>query len=301
MRVVLLGAQGQLGQALRLLCPQGITLLPYGREDLDVTNAAACAHAMHSAQPDWVINAAAYTAVDQAEKEVEQAYAVNASAPANLCEALHGSEARFLQISTDFVFDGRQSFPYGVNQSPTPLGVYGASKAQGELPVLAFQGGHVLRTSWLYSAVGRNFCLTMLRLHRERAAIDEPLSVVVDQVGVPTSAHSVATACWHLVQRSSGQPAPAILHWTDAGVASWFDFAVAIGELALELRLLDQTATVVPIHASDYPVAAKRPQFSVLDCRSSREALQCSPQHWRASLRQTLLGLAPTHVDSSCR
>lgn len=204
-----------------------------------------------------------------------------------------GDRGGLLQISTDFVFNGAQGSPYGPGHPVDPLGVYGASKAEGERRVLE-QGPagrvHLLRTSWLYGPVGSNFCLTMLRLHRQRAAVGEPLAVVADQVGCPTSTAGLAHACWRLLGRATAG-LPPILHWSDAGVASWYDFAVAIGELGVAEGLLEQPAQVRPITTAEYPTAARRPSYSVLDCSASRAALGLEPEHWRWALRRVLQGI----------
>jgi len=168
--------------------------------------------------------------------------------------------------------------------------VYGASKAAGERAVAQVLGAGpegkatILRTSWVYGPVGQNFLRTMLRLHAQRAASGEPLRVVADQVGCPTSTAGLARACWAVIaQQLSG-----VLHWSEAGVASWYDFAVAIGELAAAAGLLDQAALVEPITTADYPTPARRPAYSLLDCSSSRQRLGLSPQHWRAALEEVI-------------
>lgn len=281
MRVLVTGVTGQLGQALIGSAPSGINVLAVGREQLDLADAVACAQLVQREQPDWLINAGAYTAVDQAEREPALAHAVNADAPAAFVAALQASGGRLLQVSTDFVFNGRQGCPYRPEHPVDPLGVYGASKAEGERHVLRGHG-LVLRTSWVYGPVGRNFLLTMLRLHREKPAI----SVVADQVGCPTSAAGLAAACWRLVELGGvGVP---ILHWSDAGAASWYDFAVAIGELGVEQGLLERAAVVQPITTADYPTPARRPSYSLLDCTVSRERLQLQPRHWRQALAEVL-------------
>ena len=293
MKVLLTGAAGQLGHALRQQLPAGVELIATSRSGdpatgllpLDLADAMACRTAVLEHRSDWVLNAGAYTAVDKAESEPELALAVNAGAPRAFAEALLDTGARLLQVSTDFVFNGGQGSPYRPEQPVDPLGVYGASKAEGERHVLRGRG-HVLRTSWVYGPVGRNFLLTMLRLHREKPAI----SVVADQVGCPTSTTGLAAACWRLVELD-GVGAP-ILHWSDAGAASWYDFAVAIGELGVELGLLERAAAVQPITTADYPTPAQRPSYSLLDCSVSRAQLQLEPRHWRQALAEVLRQLA---------
>ena len=286
MKVLLTGAAGQLGQALITARPEGIELIACGRQELDLADQAACRRIVQGHQPDWVINAGAYTAVDRTESEPELAQAVNALAPAALAQAQGDQGGRLLQLSTDFVFNGLQGSPYRPEQPADPLGVYGSTKAAGEAAVLEHSCARVLRTSWVYGPVGRNFCLTMLRLLAER----EQLGVVADQVGCPTSTLGLAQACWRVLALEDG--VPQILHWSDAGAASWYDFAVAIAELGVTHGLLTRVAQVKPIPTADYPTPAQRPAYSLLDCNATRQALSLQPQHWRAALEQVLLRIA---------
>jgi dTDP-4-dehydrorhamnose reductase len=283
MKVLLTGAAGQLGQALIASKPADITLIPCSRAELDLADLAACQAAVHAHQPDWVLNAGAYTAVDKAESEPEQAHAVNAGAPAAFAKALQASGGRLLQVSTDFVFNGSQGSPYRPDQPTHPLGVYGASKAAGEQSARAVLDSErlcILRTSWVYGPVGKNFLLTMLRLMAER----EQLGVVADQVGCPTSTFGLAQACWAVLD----QGVVGLHHWSDAGAASWYDFAVAISELGRDAGLLEKPVQINPISTAEYPTPAQRPSFSLLDCTGTRQALQVAPLHWREALRQVI-------------
>jgi len=289
MKVLLTGAAGQLGQALIAQQPSGIELIATSRHELDLASAESCRAAVQHHEPDWVLNAGAYTAVDKAESEAELAHAVNAGAPAAFASALQDQGGRLLQLSTDFVFNGQQGTPYHPEQQRDPLGVYGASKAAGEEAVQASLGdgsqGLILRTSWVIGPVGKNFALTMLRLHRER----DHLGVVADQVGCPTSTLNLAEACWKAIQRSSdGIELPPVMHWSDAGAASWYDVAVAVGRIGAELGLIDQPADVNPITTADYPTPATRPAYSLLDCTASRSALQLRGEHWLDALTTIL-------------
>lgn len=294
MRVLITGAAGQLGQALLRRVPATIGAEPVeciatsrsggsGALALDLADASACRALVDRLRPDWLINAGAYTAVDKAESEADLAQAVNAAAPAAFADALQCTGGRLLQVSTDFVFNGRQGSPYRSDQSVDPLGVYGASKAAGEAAVAARlqpQCLCVLRTSWVYGPVGRNFLLTMLRLMAER----EQLGVVADQVGCPTSTTGLAQACWAVIQRGvSG-----VHHWSDAGAASWYDFAVAIAEIGQVAGLLSHPASVHPITTADYPTPAQRPSYSLLDCTHTRAVLQLPAQHWRSALQEVM-------------
>lgn len=297
MKVLLTGAAGQLGQALRQQVPAGVELIASSRSGgegvmaLDLADAQACRAAVRSHRPVWVLNGGAYTAVDKAESEPELALAVNGAAPRAFAEALLESGGRLLQVSTDFVFNGQQGSPYRTEQQRAPLGVYGRSKAAGEEAVEEVLGGSgkgvILRTSWVMGPVGRNFALTMLRLHREK----QQIGVVADQVGCPTSTLTLAAACWRLIEVAGSSPArplPLILHWSEAGAASWYDVAVAVGELGLELGLLERMAAVNPLTTADYPTPAQRPSYSLLETSSSRRVLEMPALHWRQALRQLL-------------
>ena len=292
MRVLLTGGGGQLGTALQKSCPGAVELIATDQAELDLSDAKACAAMVAALKPDWVLNGGAYTAVDRAEEQPQLAEAVNAAAPRAFAEALAElGSGRLLQISTDFVFNGQQGHPYGADDRAAPLGVYGASKARGEAAVLEVLGQKracVLRTSWLYGPVGKNFCLTMLRLHEIKAKAGDQLGVVADQVGCPTHTAGLAAACWQVLARDIG----GMQQWSDAGVASWYDFAVAIGEEAVALGILATAARVNPISTAEYPTPAQRPSYSLMDCSASRKALGLEPLHWRQGLRQVLASIA---------
>jgi dTDP-4-dehydrorhamnose reductase len=293
MKVLLTGREGQLGTALQASLPEGVILIATGRSELDLADHAACRQAVRDHRPNWVLNAGAYTAVDRAESEADQAMAINAGAPQAFAEALRDTGGRLLQVSTDFVFNGAQGSPYRPDQALDPLGVYGATKAAGETAALALPGARVLRTSWVYGPVGKNFCLTMLRLHAMKASAGEPLGVVADQVGCPTATHTLAAACWRAIGIGTDADGPRTLHWSDAGASSWYDFAVAIGELGVAAGLLERAAEVSPLTTADYPTPAQRPSYSLLDCTASRQSLAMDPIHWRASLAQVLAEVPP--------
>lgn len=280
MKVLITGAGGQLGQALQASAPGDAQIIALGHGDLDIGDAAKVAAFVSLAGLDLVINAAAYTAVDKAESEESAAYRINAEGPGHLAAAAHAAQARFVHVSTDFVFDGLSGKPYEPDHPTDPLGVYGASKLAGEKAALAADPqALVLRTAWVYG-VGHNFVRTMLRLMAER----DEVRVVADQVGTPTFAGSLAQAIWVL----SAAGASGIHHWTDSGAASWYDFAVAIQEEALALRMLSRAVPVIPIATSDYPTPAKRPHYSVLNKSSAIEIVGAAPPHWRVNLRHML-------------
>ena len=285
MRVLVLGGAGQVARAVIDARPEHHVAISRNRAELDIADAAAVRQALDTYRPDWIVNGAAYTAVDLAEEQRAAAVAANETAVGVLAEAAARAGCRLLHLSTDFVFDGRSNRAYLPADKTNPLSVYGASKLGGELKVTAAGGeGIVLRTAWVYAASGRNFALTMLRLMQER----DQVKVVSDQIGTPTWAASIATAIWSLID--TGAPA-GTYHWTDLGVASWYDFAVAIQDEGLDRGLLTRAVPILPISTAEYPTPAQRPAFSVLDTRSARALVQTSAVHWRHNLGKMLDGL----------
>jgi dTDP-4-dehydrorhamnose reductase len=282
MKVLITGSSGQLGWELQRTVPDGYKVSAFGHTKLDITDASAVDHAMSDLNPDLVINAAAYTAVDKAEEETGKAYAVNAQGAAIIATAAANSNARLIHLSTDFVFDGLQTTPYQPDDKPHPICVYGSSKLEGEKQVAdIFPGALIIRTGWLYSAHGHNFAKTMINLINNR----EELTVVADQIGTPTWAKELAKAIWNVAEKKDMK---GIYHWTDSGVASWYDFAVAIQEEALETGVIKKTIPIYPIRTADYPTPAKRPPYSVLDKTATWNTLGYKANHWRINLRKML-------------
>lgn len=291
MKVLVTGAAGQLGHCLQQAQPSElrgceITLIPVTREHADLRDSAAVLTLLKQHQPDIIINAAAYTAVDKAETDVENAKQVNADFVKILVDWCETSGAHLVQVSTDFVFDGITAAAYSPASPTNPLGVYGATKLQGEQHVLASVcRAHIVRTGWVYAEQGANFVKTILRLARER----EMLQIVADQMGTPTYARHLAEMIWQLLEIN---PSEKVWHFSDAGTASWYDFAVAIVEESSVTGLLKKNITVNPITTNNYPTPAKRPAFSVLDKTQTWQQLAITPIHWRAALRTMLVRLS---------
>jgi dTDP-4-dehydrorhamnose reductase len=282
MKVLVLGAGGQVARAVARVMSDRHELLVRTHAEVDITDAESLDRALSHAKADWIVNGAAYTAVDLAEEEPARAAAINDTAVGTVAAAAARARARLLHLSTDFVFDGASTRAYLPNDPPNPLSVYGATKLAGEKKARDSEcAAIVLRTAWVYAAAGKNFVLTMLKLMRER----EQVRVVGDQIGTPTWATGIANAIRDLLEVE----APAgVYHWTDLGVASWYDFAVAIQDEALERGLLKRAVSIVPIATSEYPTRARRPAFSVLDTKATRAVVASPAMHWRHNLRMML-------------
>jgi dTDP-4-dehydrorhamnose reductase len=298
MKVVLLGKDGQVGRAFLSLLAQHthIHCVAFGRSEADFFNAEGLRALVLAEKPDVVVNAAAYTQVDLAEEQAAQAFQVNATAVWVLAKACAEIGACLIHISTDYIFSGKKSAPYMVEDAAEPINEYGHSKWEGECYIRAQPHLNyiIIRTAWVYSCFDRNFLHTMLRVARSRDVV----RVVSDQVGTPTSAHSLAGAMLRCIEQFceqlTGQLAEPyvqlqrVYHWTDAGIASWYDFAVAIMEEAFLLGLLPKKVEVEPISSAEYPTKAKRPTFSVLDKTATFAALGTTAKHWRVALREEL-------------
>jgi dTDP-4-dehydrorhamnose reductase len=283
MKILVTGANGQLGWELQRAKPNDCELTALSRDQLDITDLEQVTRSINSVKPDWVINAAAYTAVDKAESDSAGAYAINADGAANLATAAQAINSRLLHISTDFIFDGKNNRPYLPEDVPNPLGIYGASKLAGEQKVREILGGEtlIIRTAWVYSAHGNNFVKTMLRLMGER----DTLGVIEDQVGTPSWAAEIARAVYLSIENNLR----GVYHWTDTGAASWYDFSVAIYELGKEAGLINNSVTINPIPTEAYPTPAERPPYSILNKDSLRKAINYTGKHWRDSLSQMIM------------
>lgn len=284
MNIVIIGKSGQLAVELfRELknSEHQVTLL--GRDDIDITSSDSVNATLAPLSVDVLINAAAYTAVDKAEDDTEACNAINAVAVRNIANFCKISGVFMVHVSTDYVFNGQKGSPYLAEDPIQPQGAYGESKAKGEKALLEIlpEASCLIRTAWVYSAHGNNFVKTMLRLMADKPE----LNVIDDQIGTPTWARGLAKACvYTAVNKTAG-----VYHWTDEGVASWYDFAVAIQELGIEKGLLDSAIPLLPIPSSQYPTPAKRPYYSVLDKQTAREVFaSCKFIHWRKQLANML-------------
>lgn len=287
MKILIIGQHGQVSRHLQHSLADVGELRVLGRDALDLSQPGNLLAKVLAEQPDLIINAAAHTAVDQAESEADLAHTINATAPGLLAEAAAELGVPLIHYSTDYVFDGSHSAPYTEQDAPNPLSVYGASKLAGEQAIQAAGGEHlILRTSWVYSQYGRNFLLTMHKLLQER----EELRIVADQIGAPTWAGSIAHSTRQLIERwRDGQPGTwGVYHLTASGETSWFGFAQAIGaQLTAQGK---PCARLEPIPTSAYPTPATRPLNSRLDCSKLQREWGVSQPDWQQALLECLSG-----------
>ncbi|MDB5982435.1 MAG: rfbD [Pseudomonas sp.] len=287
LNILISGQHGQVSRELQLSLADLGELRVLGREQLDLSHPESIRDQVRTWRPDLIINAAAHTAVDQAESEPELAFAINGTAPGVFAEEAKKLGIPLIHYSTDYVFDGQKTSPYTEQDATGPLGVYGKSKLAGEQAITAVGGEHlILRTSWVYSLHGKNFLLTMQRLMQERSE----LRVVADQVGAPTWAGSIAHSTRLLIERWRDGQAGAwgTYHLTNSGETSWFGFAQAIGEQLIKHG--KPCAALEPIPASAYPTPAARPQNSRLDCSRLQREWQVTQADWHDAMLECLAG-----------
>lgn len=286
LRVLVTGAHGQVGHELLRLAPDGLQVTGLGSAELDIRDPVAVEHCIARLHPGVIINAAAYTAVDKAESDTAQAYAVNAEGVASLAKAAATAGIPLLHVSTDYVFPGDAKRPYREDDATGPIGVYGASKLAGEQAAALCPRHIVLRTSWVFASHGNNFVKTMLRVGAQR----DVLGVVADQQGGPTAAASIAGALWQIVRKwqSEGELPWGIYHYSGAPACNWHAFAVEIFRQAVELGMLARAPQVNAITTADYPTPARRPAWSILDCTKIQRELGIAQPDWQADLAQVL-------------
>jgi len=292
-KVLLTGSKGQLGFSIKNLIPKGIELVSLDKNQFDLSKINNLKKNLEDIKPDFIINCGAYTNVDKAEDEKEAVMNINAKSVKEIALYLKKNGGNLIQISSDYVFDGLKSKAYKVNEKVCPLNQYGLSKARAEKFVQEILGdtnqGIVIRTSWLMGTISKNFLLTMIKLHQTKKEIN----VVSDQISCPTSTKTLAEACWKVINlelendlnKKNFMP---ILHWCDNGIASWYDVAIAIGEISAKNGLVDFPAFINPIKNKNHPNKAKRPRFSLLDCASSRQFLGLKGEYWRKTLEGSI-------------
>lgn len=284
MKVLVTGAYGQLGNSLKEISVHfpDLSLILTDYDSLDITDRSAVVSYLESIRPDFLINCAAYTAVDKAETDLDAAFRLNASGPENLAIGCRQFGTRLVHISTDYVFDGRKNTPYSEEDIPNPQGVYGNTKLEGERLVLKqLPESIVIRTSWLYSIYGNNFVKTMIRLGQER----DHLKVVFDQTGTPTNADDLATAILQIITRSSMDNyggKSGIYHFSNLGVCSWYDFAIEVHKMA------GISCKVTPVLSTEFQTLAKRPAYSVLDKSKFQATFGIDIPYWRDSLMKCI-------------
>lgn len=278
MKVLVTGSSGQIGGAVLHQAPAGVRCIAPNRSALDLSDQASIEAYLEREKPELVINSGAYTDVEGAEENERTAMQVNAEAPGIFADWFAKNGGKLIQLSSDYVFDGKASQPYRPDDKRAPLSIYGRSKALGE--DAAGKHAIILRTSWVYAAGGRNFVRTMLARMREGGAIH----VVSDQTGSPSWAHVIARTVWQLAEVDGS----GIFHHCDGGSTTWHEFAIAIAKEAQELGLIDKAPAIVPISSVDYPTKSARPGYSVLDDRKTRELLGDRVLHWRVNLRAML-------------
>ncbi|MFP1778251.1 dTDP-4-dehydrorhamnose reductase [Lonsdalea quercina] len=283
MKILITGSRGQVGHSLVAQLQGKAELLAVDRDELDITDRYAVMRKVEQFQPDYIINAAAHTAVDKAEDEIAPSYSINRDGPAYLSEAAKGVGAVMLHISTDYVFDGESDETYSEEMPVGPQGIYGKSKLAGEYAVAESADRYlILRTAWVFGQHGNNFVKTMLRLGETRDA----LSIVGDQVGGPTYAGDIAAALVRMVEfiEAGNTPEWGVYHFSGMPYVSWYEFAQAIFEQAGKTALLASLPTLTSISTSDYPTRAKRPANSRLNCQKIQRQFGIAPSDWRSAL-----------------
>ena len=294
MRILITGKTGQLGKSLIHTKPNNYEIIAPSKNDLDLSNSKECENIIKLLKPDWLINSGAFTDVDSAEIQKDLAIKINTDAPIVFAKAIRENGGNLLQISSDYVFDGiSRVLPYKTDEKRNPQNVYGYSKFKAEESIQQILGGSkqgiILRTSWLISPYGKNFVLTMLRLFN----LKNELKVVSDQIGCPTCTYGLAEICWKIINLKNqalifDNNKNGILHWCDDGQTSWFELAKSIRDLSQEIGLLEKNINLIPIKSKDYKTLARRPSYSVLDCKNTKNILNINGSDWRISLKNIL-------------
>ncbi len=293
-RILITGNSGQLGKSLIDIKPDNCEIITPNKNELDLYNSKQCKNIIYEIKPDWLINCAAFTNVDEAETKKDFTMKINAYAPNTFAKSIKEQGGRLIQISSDYVFDGhKRNLPYKVNEKRNPLNTYGYSKFKAEESILNIlegtKKGIIIRTSWLISPYGKNFVLTMLRLFNQKKTIQ----VVADQIGCPTSTLGLSELCWRIVNLKNQDlifenNKNGVLHWSDEGQTSWFELAKTIRDLSQEIGLLKKNIELIPVKSCDYKIKAKRPFYSVQDCEDTKNIFNISGVYWKKNLKDIL-------------
>ena len=284
MRVLVTGSNGQLGKALKIFIPNEFKAFFLDRNNFDLTEPKNCIDTIDQIKPDWIINAGAFTNVDNAEENEELAFKINSEAPFLIAKHLERLGSKILFISTDFVFNGKKITPYKIFDEVSPINAYGRSKASGEKKCLSLENTYILRTSWVYGNEGKNFLNSMYKLFLNHKTNHPPIGVVNDQTGCPTNVYKLASVCWEIIQNHQLFFNTKILHWSDGGETSWYEFACEINKLLFKRNLLKDKITLVPISFKDYKRKAICPNYSVLDSSITCQLLNYKQNHWKKEL-----------------
>ena len=293
MKILVTGSTGQLGQEIISQKPKDHQILFPKRNELDLSDHLSCRKYIEFNKPDFIINCGAYTNVDLAEKEKELCYEINTSAPITFAKILKDYGGNLLQISTDYVFDGKRNFAYKENDQRNPISQYGYSKAKAEelLEKILKPKNQliILRTSWLIGPSGKNFLEKMLNLHKTK----KEFFVVSDQIGTMSSTLDVAKICWQIISKwNFVSKNNFINHWSCSGISSWYDIAINIGDIAKKYKILDNPAIVYPIKTENYSSNSERPLFSVLDCEKTSNTLNINRNYWQYELETIISKIA---------
>ena len=284
MKVIVTGADGQLGRSLQDQVPDGVELLALNRSQFDITSDNAIADIFQEHKPDAIINAAAYTAVDKAEVEEDNAREINATAVKKLAATCQENDAFLIHVSTDYVFDGRSNLPYTETDQINPINSYGRTKAEGEKAIIRSGAKFaILRTSWVFSEYGSNFLKTMLKLGTEQ----DKLNIVQDQMGAPTYTGDIAGAIYCLLEKRdkiNGE----IFHFSGDQITSWADYAKFIFKVAFEAEKIPHRVFVKGINAEEYPTASERPKNSVLNCKKIKDLCDINASDWHKAVTEII-------------
>ena len=301
MKVLLIGSTGQLGREIINSSPKEINLFTPSRIEFDLQKTQRCYEYILNLSPDWIINSGAYTNVERAETDNEIAFKVNAIGPQTLAKALNKTGGKLLHISTDYVFSGKQNFPYRTDQDTSPINSYGISKATGEKYIKNLLPNNnqlnILRTSWLIGPHGENFATKILRLLKERDVVN----VIYDQISSPTTTLSLSEAIWAMIKTNNqyslnNKIFPKISHFSNDGVASWYDLAEIIREIGLKNGLINKPAQIKPIKSSEFQSTTERPNYSVLDTQNTKKIINLENLHWKNELSRSFENFYSTRI-----